>query len=452
MKPKIIVLLSAAIAVALFLTSCNDDTLHYPDEFEKEAEDPAVLPDFTYNPTDDKMVTGIVNSGSMPLIMEGYLYFTDWKGVGVPGEGKSANVLYRLNPATGNITEVCPDPLCYHTDADCPLFAIDDSYGVVAVNNKIYYRRRHITGIEGSNVLWYDMDVVYDIAKNKTTEIFDHSDVQGAYVMLLNTDKYRFFTKSVVSFTETGEEIFTPCLFRTDLETLETKNLGEIAAPAECYIAAVGDRLYFTDAKVLYSTDFDFKDKTVITEDFIPASALLDGVGGKWFNLYTLSCDGEYIYYGLSDGEGEGYILHRISLDGKIRENLGIEMASYQMTEKYIYYTINDSISIGKSRIRGYAGDEIILTGSEIRRCAHDGSGDEHVFTFEGEYAATRTHSYVLNDGYLYCNIYSYVDHDGDGVYEDGDYVANGDSRSEGYRLLRIHADSGEPYLIEYNG
>ena len=85
------------------------------------------------------------------------------------------------------------------------------------------------------------------------------------------------------------------------------------------------------------------------------------------------------------------------------------------------------------------------LYGTEFRRCRPDGSGDERVFRFEGEYASYRPIHIAVAGRYLFCTYSWWEDPDGDGVYRDGgqqySFPVNGRGNCS---FLRIDCETGE--------
>ena len=125
---------------------------------------------FIYTPSDNREPYGNPKNISTPLqVHDGYLYFTIGNGMDVPVE------LVRYNCESGNATAVCPDPLCDHGDADCPLFGMrGNNMFVIGEDGNIYYDA--MTWSEGKAL--YSV-LQFDTESGKTQTLVDYGDTYG---------------------------------------------------------------------------------------------------------------------------------------------------------------------------------------------------------------------------------------------------------------------------------
>lgn len=200
------------------------------------------------------------------------------------------------------------------------------------------------------------------------------------------------------------------------------------------FLFTINSKVYFTDGKTIFSTDVNLENRI----DHITGSFLLD--------VFT---DGEYIYYGVPIEDGSHIeSIHRVDFDGKNDIELGIiaSNGNVKITSKYIYYEKYDEISIGKNKVSGYSGDEIVLYNSEIWRCNHDGTDQKLIYKFKGDMANYRIRNECYIGNYIY-GVYNYwVDSNNDGTFEDGDHHSSADN--DEYKIMRIDVNTGEIFII----
>ena len=416
-------ILTVSLAV-LLLTSCSGkNDLHY---LETTAAVSTAAPEteaYPYTPSDNREPYGNPKNHSQSMqYHDGYLYFMIGNGTDTPRE------LVRYNCENGNATAVCPDPLCDHTDADCPLFYMrGDGMLTVGEDGNIYFDALIWNGTQPN----YSV-LQFDTQSGKTQTLVDYGDTYGRSSEIY-TEDYCF---TLGGYWDEAKENYTTCVMRRDLRTLLSEPLFEVDQEmADDYsytynlLFIVGDRLYLSDKTCVFSVNFDGGDRRVHFEG-----------RGDWQSR----TDGTYMYY--CDAEGE---LCRRALDGGAEERLGVYPKSFLLTEDYICYRAGESVTIGKARIRGYASDTVTLEAGEIRVCDLDGGNDRLVYRFEGETASIRPITGIAAGNYYYCTYHWWEDPDGDGIYRDGadkySWATNGKADCD---LLRIDLTTGELYRI----
>ncbi|MBO7177415.1 MAG: hypothetical protein J6W14_08555, partial [Clostridia bacterium] len=129
--PKLLFILLGALVLA----SCGKDDLHYLETTAATTENTPTPETFPYTPSDNREPFGNPKNISTPLqYHDGYLYFVIGNGMDTPMK------LVRYNCESGNATAVCPDPLCDHGDADCPLFHLRrNNMFVVGEDGNVYF-------------------------------------------------------------------------------------------------------------------------------------------------------------------------------------------------------------------------------------------------------------------------------------------------------------------------
>lgn len=421
--------ITALVLATLMLSACGKATdLHYLDTTTPAPTETFTPEVFPYTPSDDGVVYGNPkNSTDVLQYQDGYLYFLLRGGT----DSRSAE-LVRFNCENGNVTAVCPDPLCDHVDADCPFYGLGGGTGgfVIGEDGNVYFE----------SLIWGEQGIdaslrKFDVQSGKTTVLEVYGDGWGRSNELY-TEDYCF---TMGGYWDEAGEVYTNCIMRRDLHTGENKPLFEINLEmavdysySHNLLFIVGDRLYLSDLTSVYSVNFDGGDRRVH----------FDG-RGDWRSM----TDGTYMYY--CDARGE---LCRRALDGSgTEERLGVypyEKTVY-MTENYIYYRAGEDVVLGKARIKGYASDTVTLEAGELRRCDHDGGNDTLIYTFAGETADIRPIHALVAGNYFYCTYLWWDDPDGDGIYRDGanqySWATNGKTDCD---ILRIDLTTGETYTI----
>ncbi len=405
---RIIILL---FVISALLTSCGNTDVGSP--LQVESSD-GVL---TYNAE---------SPSAQYRYSDGYLYFSSSPhAIRTVGDGIPTD-FFKMNLQTGNITSVCPDPLCRHDSLDCPIYGIG-SVVFLSPAGELYFLSQYFYD-DGDDSRFSMRFVKYNAEKNKSAVLEDFQGSSTVFYEEIYTETYRFYHGM---FYNASREEYIPTIMRMNLSDGKAEPLTELVSTDEL-LFAVNNRLYLSDAKTLYSVDFDGKNRINHFDSY---------VGDE---CYT---NGEYAYY-KSNSE-----ICRCPLSGGDEERLGITPYSgtrYMLTENYIYYISGDAVTLGKAQIPGYASDTVTLEGGEFWRCRHDGSENELVYAFSGDTESYRPRHWIVVGNYIYASYYWWTDADGDGIFEEGDdhesYPTNGSTL---HRILRIDVTTGEEYFIE---
>lgn len=411
------------LAALCLLSSCSQSS-------NTPTRRPDNTPDnLNYTEIKDDPVTGnIVGFYEDMQYTDGILYFF------------SEGVLQRLICSTGNVTTVCPDPLCMHDTSACPLYKVD-SY-VAAPDGNIYINQQY--GDVRLNALGENIGVDhvahyarFDPVSTKKKVYFSYisEDTDSLSLFISDevfTDQYRIYKDYMAD--EKG--VWHAALIRMNLESgerefLESYSSGETqgdlitSVPFPGFLYGDSEKLILLGDDGIYSLSMDGKSReTILTE--IPTS-----------NSYL--SDGKNLFYQKSD------TLCTIPLSGGEEKVVAENVYTWNMTENYIYFWTNDEVNLGEIDIKGYLANELILYGSTLMRCKHNGSGLTEVFTFNGDYENARAGSWLAAGNYVYMTYSKWSDTDGDGVFEDGDEFRSDYRRAT--VLLRLDTATGE--LIE---
>ena len=437
MRKRIWIHIVGMMLSAVLLCSCGGDELHYLDTTtaaataETEVTEQPSAP-FLYTPSDDGVVNynyfALVGRGGLCLqYHDGYLYFLVGKNTtGMPMEGQ-VPYLVRMNVETGNVTAVCPDPVCVHDrDSGCPMYGVSSGGFIVGPDGK-YYVLKIYTELKTGFVMYFAQ---YDAERNVLVKL---NDGLPSYANEFYTEHYRFYKDDVYD-EETQTYYLT--VLRTDLTTGESvpiwKREKAEGVRTDEVLFVIGDRLYLTDYACLYSVNFDGEDRRVHIEGKVTINA---------------KTDGEYVYY------IDQYELCRRHLEGGAEERLGIFPYHnyFELTEKYVYYRTGEDVVLGKARIRGYTSDTVTLGGENLCRYPLSGEGGEEiVYTFAGETANLRPSDWLVVGNYCYCTYTYWEDPDGDGIYRDGDEKRSDSAGEKGrtFTFLRIDLTTDEVDVI----
>ncbi len=418
--------------VQITVTSCNDNIPNMPSVTDGYL-------DFEYTESDDEPILyNTLNGGSEVKYFDGCIYFFNGNS---NGRQENHSTLYRLNTKTGNVTTVCPDPLCKHNTPDCPFYAMDSSYYIY--KNKVYYTRTYFLDIDVKETGGYGDFVSFDLGDSKLKRYvaYDDSIHDTLFGSELFVDKYRFFYSAIV---DTEAKKASPTINRMNLEdgsvdVLKEGNPFDIGSShsimGDKFLFTINKRVYFTDETKIYSTDYDMNNRQDILSGMVISSKILT--------------DGEYIYWGESDDPDNVNLqtLYRAKLDGSGEKNpIGIKTANWQLTEKYIYYLNPKETIIGKNGLEQRPGDEIILSNNEIRRAAHDGSSNEAVFSLIQDDINFELYRYICVGNYVYTAYQTYTDSNNDGTIDDSEFYQS--IYGEAYTVLRIDVTTGNTYYI----
>jgi len=430
---KAIITIFIIILMTVFLLSCED--AHYI-ELETTEVKIAETNMFEYTLSDDRPVEFNAIRGSENIkYYNSFLYFKK------PNPTILKPVLLRYNLKTGNLTYVCSDPLCSHDTPDCPLYGIIASYYIY--DNKIFFRQsytyHHLKPNGTSDYIEKYMGFSsYDLSNAKLTVYEQQSIINpttsinlNEYAIQLYAGKYRYYYDYIYN-DKLEKHVYSIC--RMNLDTKEIVVFDSESNTSSnlnvAFLFCLDNRIYFSDLKSVYSTDYDLKDKKTVAEGKFPDQMLTDGSRIFWEEK-------------IEDGSRS---LYSMNIDGSGQTALNVNTWAWKLTSNYIYYIINDKITVGKLQSNSISSSDLVLTGSELRRCKHDGSGDELVWKFEGEYANMRFIEWYAVGNYIYASYTNWTDSDGDSIFTDSDRYQSIDAKN--YNIMRINISDGDVQYI----
>lgn len=426
-------------ALATLLVGCNENITYIDTDHIEEISESK---EFTFTSSADVPITfNAIDGGQVLQYSNGYLFFHNNYNRDIFNFPEK-RTLMKYNVETDNLISVCSDPVCLHNTLECPFYAMYNTMYVF--DGKIAYAQIYSNTSNDSEYFMLGQCNLYDsenLSKSVRNTIKTNSYTE--YMKMLPVDNYLLYYENM--YNEELDE-WVDGIYRWDIvDNTQTILCGEdnVYEPDSMYpntlacnfLFAMDSRIYFTDGAIIFSTDANYEKR-------------IDHVKGRFvLDVFT---DGEYIYYGVPVEEGS-YIqsLHRVDFNGEndIELDIVTQKENVEITSNYIYYKKYDEVVIGKNRVSGYSGEDIILYSSEIWRCDHNGQKHELVYKFEGDMANYRIlyETYVGN--YIY-GLYSWwEDADGDGIYEDGDdhFSATEDE----YKIMRIDVTTGDIYIID---
>ena len=396
-------LLCAIIAMLMFLCGCE--------ETEPHDETPVTMSDETLT----------INRNLQLQYADGCLYAL----IGYPSY--SGNYIVRYNCASGNVSAVCSDPLCFHNTEDCPMVGIVNWN--ILPDGRVCYSHRFTKGKTEINDL-----ALYDPESGNKSLLYQYGDSYFTGVELF-TDNYRFYPS--IEYDEEGG-LFVCGLYRMELKTGDFTLLEEYSSDDEGHtfnatsvlFGIYGERIYLTDSASIYSMDFNGENRVTHLEGVFPR---------------VIHSDGEFVYYQRGDG------IYRRKLSGGEEEQIvdcGNISGQFTLTTNYIYYQAGETITLGKVDIDDYAAKEAELSGGTIYRCRHDGSELTKIAEMSGEYEHLRPTSLTVAGDYIYATYTGWQDKNGDGIFTREEQLASGYG-GDHLPILRIDTVSGEITMID---
>ncbi len=416
------------ILTLTLITSCRNDldyTVVTKDSLDNGGTDTAALfvngSAFSYVDDDDSTDSVIsvpaVTCNSHMAIHDGQIYYA----------GKTS--LCRYDIKTGNITYVCPDPLCDHKTAECPFYGIDGSYGVYFSDSDILYKQSYSIIDKNGEASDVSRVVKYDTENDELTvlrEINSDLIVSGMVV-----DGSSCFYIDTVYDEETNEYTFAFCRQNTDTLTTEIIESDEWKYSP---MMSCGGKLYISD---MMNSDLICRDVTT-GEEYTVAS----NVG------YKYKCDDGFIYSTENGGE-----VRVCDENGENNKSLGVNGVSYlYVTEKYIYYTLDmpKEIVFGDDGYRdGYREETGTVNISPIYRMDHDGTDVRKVFVpyREGDGSFYTLGSFIVSGRYIYSSFNRYTSAENDS----GETVWSAGTSLNNNVMIRYDTETGDIYFIDFN-
>lgn len=403
------------------------------------------LHEWEYTDSDDEPLNGYVSLGQTFQYYDGSVYFLNGNGsVFIRDNLSEVTTMKRLNVETGNITNVCPDPLCSHTTASCPFagkissFFIDES--------DIIYIRSYVTS-NGDKSIGVRQFCSYDLKNMEFTAHITEDMISGVTTsqynkMLYHDDKCYYY--DYIHDEETNK--YHWILKKLDLETNQVKTIGDSkfyddgeGNPfAEEFLFIVNDRIYFKNINTIYSTTVELTDKQVHSEGVFVSN-----------NIYT---NGKYIFYGIPEGNEITENIYRIDLDGNNKIDLGIKSTNdWFLTTEYIYYYNPNYFELETANRSG----TVSFFNDSMKRCDHDGKMKEDVFIADHSNKDKpelylQLSSNIVVGNYIYSTYYLVSDDNLNGLVDDGEYYQ---SSSDFYKfnIMRININTGERSYLYIN-
>ncbi len=325
------------------------------------------------------------------------------------------STLYMLDTAADSVICLCTDPLCDHKSDECPFYGLH-SFEILEDGTILMFCSCFSEDGYGAYIRHYDPRTGRITSSSEIT-----TDSLGPEIV---HDGIRVYQDSLHD-EETDTDIFP--LYKSVLKTGEKTpltldsdgNPTDFSGQLLCFYEG---RYYYTDFETVYSMDTDGGDIRPLCT-LSEKNAFWPVVFGRDM-IYLLNQErNSVIILSLKDGTETFVPLQTQRTD------------SFKITENYIYYFAGEETVLGKAVVSGYSADEVVLSGGELWRCGHNGENHEKVFSFEGEYSGLRPLEWAVVGDKFYCSYSMWVDHDGDGIYRDGDniysYAMNGKTTSE---------------------
>ena len=366
------------IFVVFALSSCtHPDSL--PDDYNSSITiEPAfylqyATQEFSYHTSDDDSKT--VSQGqkydafSHLMIYNGYLYAYPY------------TTMYRINPENGNITTVCTDPLCTHSNIECPFFDVDFSSFQI-VDNAVYFVGNNTTRNPGKAGFTY---YLYDIAAgtSETVNAPHSEDTLRINNPVITDDGWFYYYDCLYDDDKKDYQYF---IRKYSLKTGEDKIVLEPDDFSTTLIDEIDGELYYLDGIGLGTFDPETGEKT----------QLYDGFAGN------AGYDDEYFYFRDRDN-----CLYRLPIGSAEAERLtdfGVEQ--YYITDKYLYYKKQETNIIGYYE----DGTPADIGSQQIWRMNKDGTSPELVWEFTGALSCMNVDNFAVLGDYIYSKFYYWDD------------------------------------------
>ena len=393
------------------LCHCGPD-LHYLQQSETEHSSAPI--EYVYIHSDDDPLEYQNATNAHFGFYEGNLYYRD------------KSVLYRIEPMSGVKMSVCPDPVCEHLDASCPVFSISSAF---CVDGSIYYFDRLI--MNGAEMR--ESISSFDLSSSKTSTLFDRTECSNQYTRMMIYDGYLYFYRSYYSGESEDKKVIS------DIVGIDLKN-GKLIEVIK-YGDSVHDYLIGGEDGYLYLSDPLGSVFRVKSGSRLPQKEYLYTFEGDALsNFYPdrMALTDGYIYYHTSGEEGTSF--WRIPASGGSPENFasdeGVKADYCYYTQNYIYYS-----AVSQKKIGIFDGTELFCDVYDIRRVSYDSGVCEEVFREfpEGYETFSMMGGYIVVGNYIYTHTADWGELKE--KYKDSDYRYN-----SGYpgTVARIDIQTGD--------
>ncbi|MGI6744532.1 MAG: hypothetical protein ACOX4O_12870 [Eubacteriales bacterium] len=322
------------------------------------------------------VLTSCVNSESAAASSENryldncYMYMSLRKDDGIGA------VLNRFNINTGEVTVLCPDPLCEHGN-DCIFSTVNEFY--VFDNILILPFDYHFD--EATQEAWYEA-VRYDFVTNEAKVFLKYGSPGAAMSEFSIVDgylwgKYLLYEVDGPNYKPIGDyRTYRYNIIADELEYMD--NFVDI--PTFIY----DDRYYFINDIMIYSTDLSGNDKI---ETDLPFCT------GKHFALFDLSeMDNGYLYYFGYDSDSDSdirieYIIKINLLTGEYSQFELPQLQNPKMYDGFLYYVpICDEYQYYLGHDDFQNKDIVNNTGGKLMRIPLSGGEPEILIDLGDEY------------------------------------------------------------------
>lgn len=315
------------------------------------------------------LLTSCADSNSVDIHDENRYLDNCYTYMYLRNDDDEGNVIYRFNINTGEVTCVCPDPLCDHDINEC-VFASGSSFYVY--DNNVIIPFRFVYDFEtGSS--WCEAEK-YDLVSHKIETFYNYGHANRAYTAFSFIDGF-MYGRHILDNTDkqTGALDGEDVIFRYDIFTDEIEYIDcfdEI--PAFTY----DGRYYFINELPFYSTDAVGKNRTTYDLPYL----LYKPAGIDTSNLQS----GFFSYIG-NDKDG---IFHTVKVDIDTGEYSAFELTRIRTAKIYkdfVYYIpVTDEYVMGFDEFNNK--DIVNNTGGRLMRVPLSGGEPETVFDLGNEY------------------------------------------------------------------
>lgn len=292
----------------------------------------------------------------------------------VPSDEYTDNYIYtfldsvfsRVNVLTGSVTNVCPDPICSHTEEGCPFYGFTSSSPFIVEGKYFYYTA-------GRNS-WGDATMLcrYNLESQKSDVLYD-SKKEGGYILrLFKAEDMLYFTVHNADSQNSDKSADAEGIYyvyRCDLSGKKRVCLTNepLLSMPDAY-AYDGEKMYWKDDIGYFTTDINFQN-------------IVYGERG----YSTLFENQKYGYYlesaGMAENDGiTSMVVNLIGYDYDTKTNFTVlekvPLVPLPYNNKILYTMVQDT-----PRLIGYNVDEFDGTrmpqydvrGGKIYICDNDG-------------------------------------------------------------------------------
>ncbi len=435
---RIYIIIGLIVCLLLICNSCSNSSAQNKAEYIEKLLGST---DWEYTTSSDEPLDNYVSVRKPFQYYEGSIYFFNGNSSVFLNENADETVtLKRLNVETGNITNVCPDPLCTHTTSSCPFSGSIDSFYIDDSN--IVYIRSYVQQMQNKKVgvrqfCSYDLKDMKFTA-HKTEKLTSGITYAQYSKMLYHSGNCYYYDYIFEETTQKYRWVFNRLNLKTNQISMigdeEFYDTGEGNPFVEEFLFIINDRIYFKSVNTIFSTSTDLTDKQIHAEGTFMSN-----------NIYT---NGKYIYYGIPDGNDIIEKIYRLDLDGKNNTDLGIQTTKdWFITSQYIYYYRPNYFEMPTTTQSG----SVIFFNDAMCRCGHDGKNNEIVF-YADHAKENETNKYfqlssnIVVGNYIYSMYYFVEDSNKNNLVDDGEFYQSTNGYYD-FNIIRINTKTSN---VEY--